>query len=279
MSPLSFYKMHGLGNDFLVLDCLKSAFCWSAEEIKKMADRRRGVGFDQLLVVEPPVSQEVDFTYRIFNADGGEVEHCGNGARCFGKFVRDRHYFDFTRPVRAAIAKGTIEIAYCGEENGQDLFEVLIATPDFSPFTAVQESALQQLIQIDDFSKEFGILSLGNPHAVCIVDDVENAPVHAIGQALQNHPLFPARVNVGFMQILHPQHVRLRVFERGVGETEACGTGACAAAIVGIARGVLRSPVRVALPGGALEVTWAGENTPVFLKGAAELVYRGEIGA
>lgn len=268
-----FRKMHGLGNDFIVLDCRTQAFDWSAAEIAAYADRYRGIGFDQLLIIEPPLHQAVDFTYRIFNADGSEVEHCGNGARCFAKYLRDKQLFDFSRPVRVAVKRGTIEIAYAGQIAGKDAFRVNMAEPNFRPFTALQTSELYQPID----NQEFGIVSMGNPHAVCEVENVADAAVSEIGMALQQHALFPEQVNVGFMQIIDAHQIKLRVFERGVGETQACGTGACAAVAVGIARGKLRSPVRVQLTGGELQIEWAGKGQDLFMSGAAESVFDGEI--
>lgn len=275
MQARAFCKMHGLGNDFVVLDCRRQAFDWTSAEILSLADRYRGIGFDQLLIIENPRHPQVDFTYRIFNADGQEVEHCGNGARCFAKYLRDKQLFDFSRPVRVAVKRGIIEIRHMGQIEGKDEFCVDMGVPDFTPFTAAQNSELYQTIG----EQTFGIVSMGNPHAVCEVGDSATAEVAAIGSALQKHPLFPEQVNVGFMQIIDEYHIKLRVFERGVGETQACGTGACAAAAVGIARGVLRSPVRVELKGGSLRIDWEGKNHALLMSGAAESVFEGQLPA
>lgn len=265
--------MHGLGNDFIVLNCLNSPFSWTTEQITALSDRHKGVGFDQLLIIEPAQSAEVDFTYRIFNCDGSEVEHCGNGARCFGKYLRDNYLFDYQRPVKVAIKRGIIEIDYRGERGGIEQYRVDMGVPDFTPFTKEQESKLEQPIIINNSSNTFGIVSMGNPHAVTEVEDLQTAPVETIGNALQHHPLFPERVNVGFMQILTRDEIKLRVFERGVGETQACGTGACAAVAVGIAKGLLNQTVTVHLPGGTLTIDWTGIGHNLLMTGAAETIY------
>lgn len=265
MQPTFFTKMHGLGNDFIVLDCRATPFDWSATEIQALSNRHQGIGFDQLLIIENPTAEAVDFTYRIFNADGSEVEHCGNGARCFGKYLYDHHLFDFHRPAKVAVKRGMIEIT----RQGEHLYRVDMGVPNFTPFTQTQNSQLTQ--DIDGLS--FGIVSMGNPHAVCEVDNIETAPVKEIGTALQQHPLFPEQVNVGFMQIIDRDQIHLRVFERGVGETQACGTGACAAVAVGIARGKLNHSVRVDLPGGTLIIDWAGVDQTLQMTGPATTVY------
>lgn len=275
MNPKTFTKMHGLGNDFIVLNCLDTPFDWQKSDIQAMSNRHFGIGFDQLLIVEKSPNEAYDFTYRIFNADGNEVEHCGNGARCFAKYLKEQKLFDFSRPVRAKIKRGAIEISYCGKKGQEELFEVAVAIPNFNFFSQAQESALFQ--EIPPYPAPFAILSLGNPHAVCEVKTHDEKEIQNIGKALQNHPLFPEKVNVGFMQILNPQHIKLRVFERGVGETLACGTGACAAAVAGIARGVLKSPVQVELLGGTLEIKWQGEGETVYMTGSASQIYQGTI--
>ena len=273
----TFSKMHGLGNDFIVLDATHTPFDWSNERIRALADRHTGIGFDQLLIIEPAPHQAVDFAYRIFNSDGGEVEHCGNGARCFAKYVFDHGMAPRDRVLRVAVKKGLIDIHYAGEYDGSEHYRVNMGTPDFTAFTARQSDALYQPIAIDDVSARFGIVSLGNPHAVTTLPDVfsQNAHVQRIGAALQHHALFPARVNVGFMDIQSRDHIHLRVYERGVGETQACGTGACAAAAIGIARGELDHRVSVTLRGGTLIIDWAGGNAPLYMTGAAQTVYRG----
>lgn len=275
MQPKTFTKMHGLGNDFIILDCREIPFDWTHAEIAALADRHCGIGFDQLLIIERPHTPDVDFTYRIFNADGGEVEHCGNGARCFGKYLSDRGLFAFSRPARVQVKKGIINI----RRESEKAYTVDMDVPDFTPFTDAQQSRLYQPIAIAGEERQFAILSMGNPHAVCTVEDTDTVPVETIGKALQTHPLFPERVNVGFMQILDRQHIRLRVFERGVGETQACGTGACAAAAAGIARGDLDSPVAVQVLGGTITIRWAGEGSSLTMTGEAASVYRGELPA
>ncbi len=277
MTPITFTKMHGLGNDFIVLDCRFDSFDWEEAQIQKFADRHCGIGFDQLLIIEPAQSAQVDFTYRIFNADGSEVEHCGNGARCFGKYLRDKQLFDFHRPVKVAVKRGNIDIDYQGQTHGLDQFRVAMGVPDFTPFTAQQESALAQPILVDAETRYFSIVSMGNPHAVCEVDDIQTAAVVNVGKALQNHPLFPEKVNVGFMQIHSPEKISLRVFERGAGETKACGTGACAAVAAGIAQGKLAEKVHVELSGGNLCIEWQGSQHSLFMTGPAESVFEGKI--
>lgn len=274
MGIQSFSKMHGLGNDFVVLNALTTPFDWSAAQISALADRHTGIGFDQLLIVEPPSSPDTDFAYRIFNADGSEVEHCGNGARCFGKYVRDHGLAAGKDSYRVAVKRGHITIAYAGcDENGIDHFRVDMGEPDFTPFTAAQSSQLYQAIG----EHQFGIVSMGNPHAVSTWASLDDAPVGALGAALQAHPLFPEQVNVGFMRILDREHIDLRVFERGVGETQACGTGACAAVAVGIARGELAHNVHVAMRRGHLLIEWQGEGHALTMTGPAETVYHGTL--
>ena len=277
MVPDTFTKMHGLGNDFIVLDCLRQAFSWTRQEIITLAERHTGIGFDQLLLIEPAATAEVDFSYRIFNGDGNEVEQCGNGARCVGKYLRDNALFDFSRPARIAVKRGQIAIAYCGERDGGDRFRVEMGVPDVTRFTAAQESVLEQRISFRESAFSFATVAIGNPHAVTVVRDTECAPVAALGAFLQHHPLFPEQVNVGFMALLDRGHIRLRVFERGVGETRACGTGACAAVAAGIARGLLDDEVVVAQPGGDVAITWQGIGEPLFMTGPAHSVFHGRL--
>lgn len=272
---LEFTKMHGLGNDFMVIDLVSQRVRLEPEQIRQLADRHFGVGFDQLLLVEPPGSPEVDFRYRIFNADGSEVAQCGNGARCFARFVRERRLTRKNR-LRVETASGIIEL----DIDDRDRVTVDMGAPHFAPaeipFEAGAEAGTYE-IDVAGRRVEMSALSMGNPHAVLLVDDVDSAPVATLGPALENHPRFPERVNVGFMQVLDPHHIRLRVFERGAGETLACGTGACAAAVAGIRRGLLASPVQVALPGGELEIRWAGGNAPVIMVGPTARVFDGAI--
>jgi diaminopimelate epimerase len=273
---LPFTKMHGLGNDFMVLDLISHPASLSAEQIRQLADRNFGIGFDQLLMIEPPSQPDVDFDYRIFNADGSEVEHCGNGARCFARFVLDRGLIKRT-PIRVKTVNKIIELDVL--KNG--LIIVDMGVPDFEPaalpFDATQSETYQletsvagQLLGIN-----FRAVSVGNPHAVIEVNDVDQAPVHQIGPALGAHPAFPKGVNVGFMQIIDRTTIHLRVLERGAGETAACGTGACAAVVAGIQGGMLDNDVKVILRGGILNISWAGNSHPILMQGPASTVYEG----
>lgn len=273
MSIRTFSKMHGLGNDFIVLNALHEPFDWPREKILALADRHSGIGFDQLLIIEPAPDAAHDFAYRIYNADGGEVEHCGNGARCFGKYLHDHGLHPLDRPVRVAIKRGSIAIAHDSGDN----YRVDMGVPDFTPFTAAQRDCLHQHVSVAGHDLQLGIVSMGNPHAVCVVDDVATALVAAVGAALQTHPLFPAAVNVGFMQIDDRRHIRLRVYERGAGETQACGTGACAAVAVGIKRGLLDCDVTVRLTRGELRIVWPDDNAQLTMSGPAATVYHGEL--
>lgn len=277
MSIRTFSKMHGLGNDFIVLNALQQPFDWPHARICALADRHSGIGFDQLLIIEPAPDAAHDFAYRIFNADGSEVEHCGNGARCFGKYLRDHSLHPLDRPLRVAVKRGSITIAYVGTDSGGEQYRVDMGEPDFTPFTAAQSERLYQPVSTAGETLEMGIVSMGNPHAVCVVDDVATAPVAAVGAALQQHPLFPAAVNAGFMQIRDRGHIHLRVYERGAGETQACGTGACAAVAVGIMRGLLDDRVTVELPRGTLTIQWQGAGHPLYMTGPAATVYHGEL--
>ena len=273
MSIRTFSKMHGLGNDFIVLNALHEPFDWPREKILALADRHSGIGFDQLLIIEPAPDAAHDFAYRIYNADGGEVEHCGNGARCFGKYLHDHGLHPLDRPVRVAIKRGSIAIV----RDSGDNYRVDMGVPDFTPFTAAQSDRLYQPVNVAGVNLQLGIVSMGNPHAVCVVDDVATAPVAAVGAALQTHPLFPAAVNVGFMQIDDRRHIRLRVYERGAGETQACGTGACAAVAIGIKRGLLDCDVTVRLTRGELRIVWPDDNAQLTMSGPAATVYHGEL--
>ena len=256
---LDFTKMQGAGNDFVVLDCTKTPFTLSSPQIRMLADRHLGVGCDQVLVVERPRGGDADFRYRIFNADGGEVEQCGNGARCFVKFVHARGLTG-KREIRVETLGGTIVPRL--EEDGE--VSVDMGRPVFQ--------GMEQLEGV-----ELAILSMGNPHAVQVVPDVSAAPVTTQGPRLERHPRFPERVNAGYMQILDRQRIALRVWERGAGETLACGTGACAAVVSGIRRGLLDSPVRVETRGGALTIAWPGGDNAVWMKGPAATVFEGSL--
>jgi diaminopimelate epimerase len=272
---LHFTKMHGLGNDFMVIDLVTQRARLQDDQIRRLADRRFGVGFDQLLVVEPPRDPDMDFRYRIFNADGSEVENCGNGARCFARFVRDQR-LTHKHEIRVETAGGPLVLLV--EDDGRvrvDMGEPRFA-PEALPFDAAEERLLYPL-EVDGQRVEVAVASLGNPHAVLRVDDVDSAPVERLGPAIEAHPRFPKRVNVGFMQVVSPHEIRLRVYERGSGETLACGTGACAAVASGIRQGLLESPVTVHLPGGDLAIEWGGPGTPLAMTGPAERVFDGRI--
>jgi diaminopimelate epimerase len=272
---LHFTKMQGLGNDFMVVDLVTQRAHLMERQIRRLADRRFGIGFDQLLIVEPPRDPDMDFRYRIFNADGSEVENCGNGARCFARFVRDQR-LTHKREIHVETAGGPLVLHI--EENGQ--VRVDMGRPRFAPrdvpFEAAEERERHEL-EVNGERVEIGVVSLGNPHAVLEVEDVDSAPVEHLGPAIELHPRFPRRVNVGFMQILTRHEIRLRVHERGSGETLACGTGACAAVACGIRRGRLETPVTVHLPGGDLRIEWPGGEAPLTMTGPAERVFDGRI--
>ena len=271
---LKFTKMQGLGNDFVVLDGITQRVDLSAPQLKRLADRHFGVGCDQILVVEKPSRDDVDFRYRIFNADGGEVEQCGNGARCFVQFVRDRR-LTAKRVIRVETKGGIIEPRL--EDDGQVTVDMGI--PRFAsgeiPFTG-GSSAIVQPLELDGASVSVSVVSMGNPHAVQVVDNVDDAPVLTEGPRIERHPRFPSGVNAGYMQVVDRANIRLRVWERGAGETLSCGTGACAAVVAGIRRGLIDSPVRVATRGGVLTIAWGGDARPVLMTGPAEAVFEGE---
>ena len=280
---LKFTKMHGAGNDFVVLDGYTQPLNLTEAQVRALANRHFGVGADQLLVVEKPTVEGVDFRYRIFNCDGGEVEHCGNGARCFVKFVRDTRLTD-KQSVRVQVQKGVITLTMQanGEvvvDMGAPVFEPAQVPFDASGLDARGEGndALYPL-DVNGATRWVSVVSMGNPHAVQIVDDVESFPVQVDGPVIENHPRFPQRVNAGFMQIVSRSEIKLRVYERGAGETLACGTGACAAVAAGIRRGLLDAPVKVHTHGGTLTITWDGEPaSPLMMAGPAATVFEGEI--
>ena len=276
---LHFTKMHGIGNDFIVLDHTKSPFQLSKEAIQSLSHRQLGVGFDQLLVVEKTALEDVDFKYRIFNQDGGEVEQCGNGARCFYRFVKDKHLTDKVS-IRVETKSGVIEVT----EDHEHMIEVNMGEPIFNPklipfLSETEKNEYSISIDLPDQKEtlNMAVLSMGNPHAVMTVKDTHKARVETLGPYLESHKLFPKRVNVGFMEIITPHHIRLRVFERGVGETLACGTGACAAVVSGIKSQSLSSPVKVDMQGGSLSIDWKGSGHPVMMKGPAVTLYEGDI--
>ena len=274
-----FTKMHGLGNDFMVLDLVTQKVKITPKLVKKLGDRNFGVGFDQLLLVEPPTEPDVDFRYRIFNQDGSEVENCGNGARCFAKFVRDKRLTGKDEvTVQTACGRAVLKI-HEDKRVRVDMGEPIL-TPENIPFKAETQAAtysVQAELNGEKLQLEISAVSMGNPHGVLLVDSTEDAPVDSLGAVLESHSIFPAKANIGFMQVLSRNEVNLRVFERGVGETLACGTGACAAVVAGKLRGELDMPVTVHLPGGDLEIEWQGNGHPVIMTGPATTVYEGQI--
>ena len=272
---LRFTKMHGLGNDFMVIDLVTQHAHIQPRHVRQWSDRHTGVGFDQLLLVEPPTEPDVDFRYRIFNADGSEVEQCGNGARCFARFVHDKRLTTQAR-LKVQTQGGLIELNL--RPDGQvtvNMGEPRL-TPTEIPFVADQ-TALSYPLEVDGQTYELAAISMGNPHGVLRVDSVEHAPVQQLGPRLEVHPRFPNKANIGFLAITNPHQARLRVWERGVGETQACGTGACAAAVAAIRQGWMHSPVEISLPGGTLSIAWQGPGTPVMMTGPAVRVFEGHI--
>lgn len=273
---IKFCKMHGLGNDFVVIDGMRQYVELTPEQIRALGDRHTGIGFDQLLLVEPPTTAGADFCYRIFNADGSEVEQCGNGARCFVRFVHDQQLTDKTAIV-VETKRGMIHPRL--EADG--LVTVDMGQPHFVPaeipFESDSDAAEQPLQLPDGTTLTIGAVSMGNPHAVTVVTDVDAAPVADLGPQVESHVRFPQRVNAGFMQIVDRNNIRLRVYERGAGETLACGTGACAAVVSGIRRGLLDSPVGVETRGGNLSIAWDGVGQSVIMTGPAVTVFTGEI--
>jgi diaminopimelate epimerase len=283
---LKFTKMQGAGNDFVVIDAISQQIDFTTEQWRRLADRRFGIGADQILIVERPTIAGADFRYRIFNNDGGEVEQCGNGARAFARFVADQG-LSKERSIRVQTMSGIIAPRL--ESDGS--VTVDMGAPVLEPAAVPFDNAtLERMPQGRDtlwpltlqlkgapLDIAVSVVSMGNPHAVQTVDDTESAPVAELGPQIEHHPRFPKRVNAGFMQVVDRHHVKLRVFERGAGETLACGTGACAAVVAGIRRGLVDSPVRVSARGGELSIAWAGEGKPVYLSGPAVTVFEGEI--
>tara|TARA_B100000809_G_scaffold248177_1_gene278007 strand:- start:1189 stop:2019 length:831 start_codon:yes stop_codon:yes gene_type:complete len=272
---LRFSKMHGLGNDFVVIDGINQRVRLSPDKVRRIADRHIGIGCDQLLLVEKPTSSDVDFRYRIFNCDGSEVENCGNGARCFAIFVRENKLTGRSR-IKVETATGILELII--KDDGQVTVDMGAPQldPASLPFIAPKQANNYKL-ELDGQMIEVGAVSMGNPHAVTLVDCVTSAPVAIMGPLIEAHPRFPKRVNAGFMQVLNRGEVNLRVFERGVGETQACGTGACGAVVSGRVQGLLDSTVKVNLPGGSLSITWQGPGEPVLMTGPATTVFHGQI--
>ncbi|WP_394146413.1 diaminopimelate epimerase [Vibrio atypicus] len=270
-----FSKMHGLGNDFMVVDCITQNIFFSPDLIRRLADRHTGVGFDQLLVVEAPYDPETDFHYRIFNADGSEVEQCGNGARCFARFVRMKGLTN-KYSVNVSTKKGKMVLNI--EEDDQ--VTVNMGVPEFEPnkipFKAKQMEKTY-ILRTEEKTLFCGAVSMGNPHVVTVVDDVATTDVDTLGPLLESHERFPERVNAGFMQVVNRNEINLRVYERGAGETQACGSGACGAVAVGILQDLLDETVKVNLPGGSLNISWKGPGKPLFMTGPATHVFDGQL--
>lgn len=272
---MRFTKMHGLGNDFVVVDAINQRVSLTAKKIRFMANRHTGIGFDQLLVVEKTNQENADFKYRIFNADGSEVGQCGNGARCFARFVRDKKLTD-KNDIVVETKSGQLVLTFT-EDN---LITVNMGIPKHSPSEIpmiMEQEARFYTVNVNGVEKAFGAVSMGNPHAVLQVNDIKTASVETIGTALESHRIFPERANIGFMQVVDKNLIKLRVFERGAGETQACGSGACAAVVIGIEQNLLNNDVKVELPGGELNISWAGRGEPVFMTGAAVSVFEGFI--
>jgi len=272
---IKFSKMHGLGNDFVVIDAVNQAVLLTPEKIRQLADRHFGIGFDQLLLVEPPVSANADFKYRIFNADGSEVAQCGNGARCFARFVHDQ---GLTQKHEIYVDTDAGQLVLNLSSDG--MVTVNMGTPRHAPQAIpllTDQEAITYRTHAAGMDVEFAAVSMGNPHAVIRVDDITTAPVQTLGQALESHPMFPQRANIGFMQIISRQLIKLRVYERGAAETLACGSGACAAVVAGIEQHLLDSQTTVELPGGRLAITWAGRGQPVLMTGPAVTVFEGSL--
>jgi diaminopimelate epimerase len=272
---INFTKMQGLGNDFVVIDAINQHITLTSEQIRFMSNRHFGIGFDQLLLVEKPVSDNADFKYRIFNADGSEVGQCGNGARCFARFVRDKK-LSGKDEICVDTNSGQLLLRF----TEQDLITVNMGIPKHNPIEipllAEQELMLYK-VAVNDENISFGAVSMGNPHAVIQVENVENASVDSLGNILENHTIFPERANIGFMQIINKKAIKLRVYERGAAETLACGSGACAAVVIGIEQNLLDNDVGVELPGGDLNISWSGRGEPVLMTGPACHVFDGTI--
>ena len=272
---IEFTKMHGLGNDFVVIDAINQDIKLTTEQIRFIADRHFGIGCDQLLLVESSDTDEADFRYRIYNADGGEVEQCGNGARCFARFVHEEGLTD-KKSIPVITSNGLITLEM--KDNNQVTVDmgIPLTEPKEIPFLAKQEEPAYHL-DINGEQVSFGAVSMGNPHAVIILDDINSAPVEKLGKLIQADKHFPNSVNVGFMQIIDRKNIKLRVYERGVGETQACGTGACAAVVAGQIQAQLGDTVNVELPGGVLSIHWSGGQNPVMMTGPTASVFKGII--
>ncbi len=275
---LQFTKMHGLGNDFVMIDAIHQPVSLSPEQLRFLSDRHFGVGCDQILLVEKPTRTDADFRYRIFNADGSEVGQCGNGARCFARFVRDKQ-LNLNTVIRVETQSDLLTLTH----NEDNTISVNMGVPKFKPnqIPLLAELAETQktdyILEVEGKTIHFGAVSMGNPHAVLQVERLDCAPVQTLGPVLEQHSLFPERANIGFMQIDNQHAIQLRVYERGVGETVACGSGACAAAVIGIKQQLITTPVTVTLLGGSLTIDWQGEGKPVIMTGTATTVFEGTI--
>ena len=272
---IQFTKMHGLGNDFVVIDAINQNVTLSPEQLRHLSDRHFGVGCDQILMVEQTQRSDADFRYRIYNADGSEVGQCGNGARCFARFVNDKQLND-GKVIRVDTQSGLLTLI----NNADGSISVNMGVPQFKPDLIPLLAETQKtdyILNVDGESIHFGAVSVGNPHAVLQVEQLDEAPVGTLGPVLEQHRLFPKRANIGFMQISDQHSIQLRVYERGAGETLACGSGACAAAVIGIQQQLLATPVSVSLPGGRLTIDWHGEGEPVMMTGTATTVFEGTI--
>ncbi len=272
---IKFTKMHGLGNDFVVIDAVTQNVRLTPAIVRRLADRKTGIGCDQLLVVEPPTEPDIDFSYRIYNSNGDEVEQCGNGARCLARFIHDRKLTG-KNPIRVKTSNRVMDLKVVDKNTVAVDMGIPELDPAAIPFQAPQQ-ALRYSIDVDGETQQISAISMGNPHAVLITDDVANAPVADLGAKLERHPRFPNRVNVGFMQIESRNTIKLRVFERGVGETQACGSGACAAAVAALQQNLVNSPVTVQLTRGTLQIDWKGEGHPLIMTGPAATVFHGRV--
>ena len=272
---LNFTKMHGLGNDFVVIDAVNQIVNLDQEKIRFIANRNFGIGCDQVLLVESSAQDGIDFGYRIYNADGGEVEQCGNGARCFATFVRQQGLTD-QKVISVLTTSGKITLQIEENEEVTVNMGIPILSPKLIPFVANKEKD-QYHIDIFESVISIGAVSMGNPHAVLVVDDIHTAAVETLGPLIQESSYFPNQANIGFMQVINKQHIKLRVYERGSGETLACGTGACAAVVIGQQQGLLDHSVKVSLTGGDLSIYWAGNESPVMMTGSTATVFTGNI--
>lgn len=272
---INFTKMHGLGNDFVVINAMVEKISLTPEKIRALAHRNFGIGYDQLLIVEPPVTKTADFKYRIFNADGSEVFQCGNGARCFARFIYDKK---LSTKDEIIVDTGAGQLLLYLDKMGLVTVNMGIPchTPKEIPLQATKEMRFYS-INVNGIERAVGAVSMGNPHAVMQVNDIKSAPVVELGAALENHPFFPERANIGFMQVIDRQHIKLRVYERGAAETLACGSGACAAVVIGIERNLLDKQVNVNLLGGELSINWQGRGQAVLMTGPAVSVFEGQI--